>query len=514
MPITSKPSIPPRARVIVVGTVDSAEWEAAEEAFKRRGYQLEHASALDTRTWAQGTDSFIVLHSQDRRGEVASFLAENGSALLDEDCRIYVRSPDPAYSEPMVAMMMKALTELPSGHTDAAYSTLTNEAHQPRVQICANGTTWDEFAQLVALHQAGPSPSMDLQIVGGILSASEEVLVRRAFHDCSRVELVAMTDGLSGVSAYRAFATVQEGMLGPSPYSYFVKVGNRGKIVTEAEKYRGNALAYVPFHLGPRLIERRCGLGAKSGILVGDLVSDCLTLRDCAKFAGVSAIASLFNRTLKAWHDTSREESASLANLLAPRLENRTDVPEDRLQIAKDLGATRSYEVLRGVLQQRSRQEKVRLGAIHGDLHATNVMVRGFDAVLIDFERQENDQPLLFDPASLEGGLLVDGFCGDPRTVKEILASIRPLYTGDLLAWQAPSEAATQSEWYYDCVRQIRLHARHLECAPGQYATALACTLLSKSANGDTRLAGERRKHELRAAAYALADLILSKALP
>ena len=46
----------------------------------------------------------------------------------------------------------------------------------------------------------------------------------------------------------------------------------------------------------------------------------------------------------------------------------------------------------------------------HGDMHATNVLVRHGDAILIDFEKLEQHYPLTYDPASLEGGLLVEGF--------------------------------------------------------------------------------------------------------
>ena len=58
----------------------------------------------------------------------------------------------------------------------------------------------------------------------------------------------------------------------------------------------------------------------------------------------------------------------------------------------------------------------VRVGVVHGDLHALNVLVRGGDAIVIDFEKLEIQLPLLLDLASLEAGLFVDGFIGDRRT--------------------------------------------------------------------------------------------------
>lgn len=508
MPITHQPLTPPRPLVLVVGDIDGDELGVAQEAFARRGYRLQSTEKDDLLNQAGSMDSVILLPTLGRRGEQAATLEQYGSALLDADCRIYVRDAEVSGAD----VLLNALSEgrLPVGYASGAFKSLDKEPYWPRVEIFGHSTSWEELSQLVAKHPAGPSPSYDLEIVGGAFSSSEELLVRRAFHDCSRVELEQMSEGMSGISAYRAYASVQEAMLGPSPYPFFIKIGARGKIVSEVEKYRGNALAYIPFHLGPRLIEQRCGLGAQSGLLVCDLVSDCLCLKDCAKFVGVPAIASLFNRTLKAWRDTSKVREGLLAAFLAPRLDKRPAIPEARYAIAQELGARHDFDALRRLFALRDRAENVRVGAIHGDLHATNVMVRGLDAVLIDFESQRNDQPLLIDPASLEAGLLVDGFCNDGRTAAEILDSLRSLYTGDLLGWHASPQAATQSAWFYDCVRQIRLHAKHLECAPGQYATTLACMLLSKAANADEKLAQDEDRHHMRAVGYVLAEQILS----
>lgn len=508
MPITNQPLTPPRPLVLVVGHIDDEELRIAHDAFARRGYSLQATEKGKLVEQADSADSVVLLPSLVRRGEQAATMVQYGPRLLDADCRIHLRTAKSSDSD----MLLNALTEanLPVGYnSDPAFSAIAQEQYWPRVQICAHGTSWEELSQRVADYPAGPRPSGDLDIVGGTLSFSQEMLVRRAFYDCSRVELEKM-EGMSGVTAYRVYASVRGNMLGPSPYPFFIKVGDRGKIVSEVEKYRGNALAYIPFHLGPRLIERRCGLGAESGLLVCDLISDCLCLKDCAKFAGVSAIASLFNRTLKAWHETSKIREGSLAAFLAPRLDKRPEIPEARYAIAQELGARRDFNTLRQLLARRDRIESVRIGAIHGDLHATNVMVRGFDAVLIDFESQTNDQPLLIDPASLEAGLLVDGFCNEGRTAADILDSLRALYIGDLLGWRATPHAATQSAWFYDCVRQIRLHAKHLECAPGQYATALACALLSKAANADETLAQDEDRHRMRAVGYVLAEQILT----
>jgi len=142
----------------------------------------------------------------------------------------------------------------------------------------------------------------------------------------------------------------------------------------------------------------------------------------------------------------------------------------------------------------------------------------GVDAVEVDYDPLEvvvdpkkallPDAPVLYDAASLEGGLLVDGFVNDGRTIEEWLNSLRPLYeSGALLDATAPCHPRDASTWFFDAVRQIRLHARQFERHPGQYATALAVALLKKSCN--SREFADRRQM-LRAGAFVIGEMILT----
>jgi Ternary complex associated domain 9 len=147
-------------------------------------------------------------------------------------------------------------------------------------------------------------------------------------------------------------------------------------------------------------------------------------------------------------------------------------------------------------------------GPIHGDLHATNVLVRGSDAIVIDFEKSEDGKPLLYDAASLEAGFLVDGFRTDERSNTDLIASIERLYQGGVvLNWTAPHHPNDPSAWFYDCVRQIRIHGNYLECKPGQYGTALALALVKKACNPDVF---DDQRERLRAIAYLLSERILT----
>jgi hypothetical protein len=134
-------------------------------------------------------------------------------------------------------------------------------------------------------------------------------------------------------------------------------------------------------------------------------------------------------------------------------------------------------------------------------------LVRGTDAILIDFERLCANAPLLCDLASLEGGLLVEAFARDKRPAQEWLDSIRDLYQRPILREPMKHDPRNPSAWFYGCVRQIRLHARELECETDQYEVVLAVALVAKGCNPHQF---EERCEELRAAAYLLGENILT----
>ena len=155
------------------------------------------------------------------------------------------------------------------------------------------------------------------------------------------------------------------------------------------------------------------------------------------------------------------------------------------------------------------------------------MLVRGDEAILIDFEKVESQGPVLRDLACLEGGLFVDGFVGDRRDPASILGSVRCLYTSDLLRgdWRithCPPD--DRSAWFFDCITQIRLQARQFDGGRHQYALLLASELIRKACNvndfdkdkGVQRTPKEQagperiRMEQTRAMAYVLAEWILT----
>jgi hypothetical protein len=294
---------------------------------------------------------------------------------------------------------------------------------------------------------------------------------------------------------------------GSWPYRYFVKIGARKNVATEYLRYREIALEHLPYHLGPRLRLERCQLGHRSGVLVSDYVSGAEPLRDCARSGrATAAIANLFNVTLRAWHNGARPDDVPLQERLRERLPAK--IPGSRKPLIDKCGGKKSLEELSQLLLV-GQSRPVTVGVIHGDLHATNVLVRGGDAILIDFEKVETNGPVLRDLACLEAGLFVDSFVADSREPESILESVECLYApGELLGGRVtPCHPSDGSAWFFDYVTQIRMQARHIELAPGQYALVLASELLRKACAAHEF---DANMEQTRALAYVLAERVLT----
>ena len=192
------------------------------------------------------------------------------------------------------------------------------------------------------------------------------------------------------------------------------------------------------------------------------------------------------------------------------------EIPEHRRSLIEDYGTVKKPTELL-TLFETIPSTPVRVGVVHGDLHALNVLVRGGDAIVIDFEKVTQDVPLLLDLASLEAGLFVDGFVGDQRVGNDMLKSIECLYESDALVGPnfKPCDPSDGSAWFFDCVRQIRMQARRIELVSRQYALTVAVELAKKSCktqdfNSSIEPLGQGLTgEEVRALAYVLAERVL-----
>lgn len=534
MPIQKFSAIRSRSRI---GLVDEDPTQHIVDALA--GYEIyrcNDASLIESGRLAT-TAAVIFRQSQKRPRRIAEQLKRLAPALLQHGCLIFVQplpvKPDTG-SQYLRALFVQAIDalQLPvSGLTKDEYGQLgkwfggANLPNlTPLVHVLELENDWQGVLSYLQLHSPGealaPGPRVVLCNSRGSeveLTAEHALLVQRAFWDSAEVRLVPVRNGLSGVDAYSAYVHQQVDQVGGWPFRYFVKIGDRRKVATEFMKYCDLALEHLPYHLGPRLRLDRCALGHQSGIIVSDFVGGAVPLRDCIGGGRAAAlIANLFNVTLCAWHNAATSENVSLQEHLRERL--LTPVPAFRLPLIGEFGATKSLEELGGLLLEGDSRP-VSIGVIHGDLHATNVMVRGDDAILIDFERVQIQAPVLRDLACLEGGLFVDGFVGDRRDPAAILASVKCLFASELLfnGRVAPCHPIDGSSWFFDCVRQIRMQARQHELKPGQYALVLASELMRKACNdrnfdADNKFSAEKPEvtmEQTRAMAYVLAEWIL-----
>ncbi len=517
----------------LIGFVDAVP-EDAVPAFERRGFKCVVIGADPSTAQADlnAMDCVILSPNAPNSAGVRDQINPFG-ALLDRDCRLYVRYAEGVRDRGMVLKTLNHLQFPPSGlvETDGPLFTgdwfegIQTPVYAPFVHVLPSTTDWDELAAIIIRNPSGQPPNFDLKIEAYTedhykfsFLPDAQLLIRRAFWNCSSVRLIAKGNGLSGVDAFDAYATLAKNVVGGDwPYRFFVKLGSRFKVSREYRRYRESALENVPFHLGPRLRMDRCELGHTQGLIVSDYVSGAEVMRDCARQGrAVPAIGNLFNTTLLAWRRAARSVKRPLATYFEGRFPS--EIPDHRKPMIQAYGATQSLKELKQLFDSASSQPVLE-GVVHGDLHATNVLVRLNDAVIIDLEGIELSMPLLFDAASLEGGLFIDGFINDRRDGAELLASLNSLYTASAFNGDdhfcLPHEG---SAWFTDSVRQIRMQATQMELAPKQYGLVLAAVLLKKACNSEDFRDPERdrdlnptplTREAIRALAYILAERIL-----
>jgi hypothetical protein len=480
--------------------------------------QSEYAAELDAVIWTQDPDKLNTLPRQ---------LGTTAPHLLDHDVRAYVRlATDNKLTGTPRKLVVNALLEggIPAANLRPSEWRTTPEASRERengflspcVYIFEPASSWADIATLVCDHPAGPSPKSGLKVdekylrntFGSDGHAERVMLLKRAFWNCSELQLTYLDGGMSGAPVFKVYASLEAGLVQPGatgaayPHLYFAKIGPRKKVVDEYDKYCGHIFEYVPFHLGPRLRRDRCNLGSTQGILVGDFVEGAEPLITCARGDRCGhAISNLFDRTLGGWRKQRRLDTRrSLRDYLDKKWRTEGSnaliaLPPERAKIVRNLGGGTDVAPLKKIFEIHGNTSAL-IAPAHGDMHASNVLVRHGDAILIDFEKLEEHFPLTYDPASLEGGLLVEGFMKDLKknrfTANEFVALVKPLYEQSALKGGTTlCRRGDSTEWYYNAVNQIRTLSWSTENEPGQYALTLALCLIRKGCNPHENLEGE-----------------------
>ena len=526
----------PRAKIAFVGDYpeEDLDW------FTKRNFKCDHWTPEELRL-ADPTLLDAVIWTQDPKklNTLPQELRTIAANLLNHDVRVYIRLA--TARSLVVNTLLEGAIPVANLRPDEWQTTpesrreRENSFLSPYVYIVESGLKWPEIATLVCDRPAGPSPKSDLKgdekflldTFGSDGHAERLILLKRAFWDCSELRLTLLDGGMSGAPAFKVYASlapghglVQQGAKGAYPHLYFVKIGPRKTIVDEYDKYIGHIFEYVPFHLAPRLRRDRCNLGSTQGILVGDFVEGTESLITCARGARcVHAISNLFDKTLGGWRkqkrlDTSRSLSEHLETKWHAEGSNALiALPPERAELVLQFGGDTDIAPLKVIFENHANTSAL-VAPAHGDMHATNVLVRHGDAILIDFEKLEQHYPLTYDPASLEGGLFVEAFIKDLKKERfkpnELIELIRPLYEQSALKGSGTTHCrpGDPTEWYFDAVNQIRTLSWAAENEPGQYALTLALCLIRKGCNPHQNLEAEAPSRS-RAIAFYFGQRIL-----
>lgn len=503
----------PRAKIGFVGGLPNAgdlEW------FEKRNFLCESCTPARLRRsdYAFQLDAVVWTQDPTKPSSLPRELPTLATKLLNHDVRIYIRLAAARTllvntliddSIPVANLRPDEWQRIPEADQERENGFL-----MPSVYIFESASSWADIATVVCDRPAGQSPQFELGVdetflretFGSENHQERVLLIKRAFWNCSELRLTLLDGGMSGAPVFKAYASlgpgfglVQRGAAGAYPHLFFAKIGPRKKIIDEYDKYIWHISDYVPFHLRPRLRLDRCNLGSSQGILVGDFVEGAESLITCARGSRCGhAISNLFDKTLGGWR---KQKTPDTSQTLCSHLEKKWCVegsdalialPDDRAEIVRSLGGDTDIPALKKTFENYGNTSPL-VAPAHGDMHATNVLVRHGDAILIDFEKLEQHYPLTYDPASLEGGLLVEGFIKDFERKRfkpdELVKMIEPLYDRSALEGSGMTlcRRGDPTEWYYDAVNQIRTLSWAAENQPGQYALTLALCLIRKGCN-------------------------------
>jgi len=245
-----------------------------------------------------------------------------------------------------------------------------------------------------------------------VLKPEFATLMKRAFHDCKRITIRRLRGGKTAKGTFCVLANLDNGVYGPQPMPFFVKIDTFQAIQDELENYSEFVEPFIPFHLHPSIDHRRCVQSLTTSALVCDFVENAVPLRDALRAGqGDGTIYSLFETTLRGLRSHT-QNSFPMSGVLESFLEKRVRAHEiserqpKRIEELNKRGIHCSPVEMEAILRNAASTISVRQGVYHGDLHYKNVMVRHRDAIVIDFASMKEFGPLGADPAILEVSLV------------------------------------------------------------------------------------------------------------
>src|ERR1035437_10167548 len=387
-----------------------------------------------------------------------------------------------------------------------------------------------DAAERAARAHVGPQQTEIPKIVapsGCRLDEEQVILLQRAFYDCSQIRLEALAGGKASDAVFRAHAFCPSS-IGPRPLPFFVKFGKPGTIEEERQNYSLYAEPYIPFGFRPNLDRRRCVRGAKSSALVGNFVEDAVPLLEHLRTrAGDGVLFSLFATTLRGLRnqpfcaDSAKKKTGHLANFITLRIHVNSPPAEIEPRVflrAKELGfKADNPAAMEAKLCKSAENLPTWWGPIHGDLHAGNVMVRGTEAVLIDFGSVING-PLTGDLAALEVSLIFRAELGSEwesweawmklvAGCYETLPEVKP---------PVPEVDSSTFSWIRRAIRELRHIHVGCDCHKGESEAILATYLMrfARLLRGDYLKRASYVRESQHAFALVVAEKIIDSLQP
>jgi hypothetical protein len=354
-----------------------------------------------------------------------------------------------------------------------------------------------------------------------VLKPRLAILLKRAFYDCKRITIRRLRGGKTAEGTFCVFANLDNGLYGPQPMPFFVKIDSFPMIRIELGNYSEFVEPFIPFYLHPSVNAARCVQTLTNGALVCDYVENSAPLRDALRAGqGDGAIYSLFELTLRGLRSHT-QNSPKMPGVLEAFLDERVRAHEiqeshpTRIEKLRKRGMHRSPVEIQASLRTHATTIGARQGIYHGDLHYSNVMVRHRDAIVIDFGSMNEFGPLAADPAILEVSLVFgtddeddsksfDAWCGFVDSIYS--DPLRPpLSKGD----------HPQFAWLVKAVRELRQAIASCEFEKKEALIILAGCMLRHARNSNLRfkdmaldtLAENRRAYAL-AVAYRLCEQV------
>ncbi len=468
--------LPERNSVLVLG-----DFDLDEQPFAERGLSLSKAT-IDTAPNFFNYAKAIVLADHPGKFNLAK----------ESYAKIFTLAEDHGLALAVIAHSIEDHSQI------AAIKELSKETSTTRIfEVERVAAVAESFAR----HRIGPSAgAVQIESPGIDLGEDESLLLRRAFFDCERIYLESLGGGKASMSVFRVHAWMKQSLVGPLPLPFFVKIAKPSEVETEKSNYRMYAEMYIPFNLRPNIDRRRCVQTRTKAALVGNFVDDAVPLREALRAGyGIGSLFSLFETTLKGFRlqpfvSGLGKDSTGLDYFVSGRIKlDELVKKQDVIARAVALGLTSTPEELHAKIVAAAKPRKYVSGPNHADLHTGNVMVRGGDAILIDFG-STSDGPLTADPATLEASLMFGTESWETEKLfPEWRVSVDEIYGTEVTTLHPPALFETKPgrfSWLRRSLRELR-HVL-LACeGSGEEAKIVLATYLMRYA----RLNIETLKH-------------------